>query len=310
MKLLDRISPEALAIFAAAPPGKFQFEIGLQSLDDAVLARIDRTMDVEKGLANIRELVAMHRHPVHLDLIIGLPGESAAQCRDSLDRTFRLYADHLQLGTLKLLPGTPLLAQAEQFGYRWDAQPPYEILAHDHLGFAELTRFKYFAELLERLWNSGLFVHTLMYLVREHYADSVSALFDALLDSSGNRLATDSLQPDTLFSLIIDFTQAHLDTDTLLAELMLWDYLHYALPGNKSPAWVQRQVVEYGVIDIERQRKRLPLITLGEAAAGFINQRRVDALAAGRYAAWPQKHQRGKPVRLFVIGAEGQVSEI
>ncbi|MCU7911990.1 MAG: radical SAM protein [Candidatus Thiodiazotropha sp. (ex Lucinoma aequizonata)] len=107
-RLPDSISPEAMTIFQQVESGKFQFEIGLQSLNEGVLNTIQRNMDIAKALENIYQLVEMRRHPVHLDLIVGSPGETASQCAASLDQTFLLYPDHLQLGTLKLLPGTPL----------------------------------------------------------------------------------------------------------------------------------------------------------------------------------------------------------
>jgi anaerobic magnesium-protoporphyrin IX monomethyl ester cyclase len=84
----DRVSQEAMGIFQRAAVGKFQFEIGLQTLHEPVLNAIDRQMSVPKALQNIRQLVEMRRHPVHLDLIVGLPGEDATLCADSLNRTF------------------------------------------------------------------------------------------------------------------------------------------------------------------------------------------------------------------------------
>ncbi|MCP4041933.1 MAG: B12-binding domain-containing radical SAM protein, partial [Gammaproteobacteria bacterium] len=176
----DRISPEVIKIFSQASPGKFQFEIGLQTLDGQVLANIDRLMDVQHGLENIRTLIELKKHPVHLDLLVGLPDEDRSGCRDSLDRVFLLFPHHLQLGTLKLLPGTPLRQQATRFGYTWDDEPPYEILGHRHLEFLDLIRFKHYGELLERLWNSDLLVNTLMWLIPNHFAASVSDCFDYL----------------------------------------------------------------------------------------------------------------------------------
>ncbi|MGD8589285.1 MAG: DUF4080 domain-containing protein, partial [Chromatiales bacterium] len=220
----DRISAEAMAIFRRASPGKFQFEIGLQTLSEPVLRNIERRMEVNQALENIRELVAMARHPVHLDLIVGLPGENAAQCRDSLNRVFNLQAEHLQLGTLKLLPGTPLRRQAKALGYRWDPQPPYEVLSHPLLSFQEIARFKAYAELLERLWNSGYLVSSLSWLVSVHFAERVADCFDALLVESGEALVRDNLQPDRLFEGVCRFMQPLLREDEVLGELLLWDY--------------------------------------------------------------------------------------
>ncbi len=295
----DRISAEALALFARAPAGKFQFEIGLQTLDGPVLTLIERHMDVEKGLENIRRLVALKRHPVHLDLIIGLPEETAAQCRQSLDRTFLLFADHLQLGTLKLLPGTPLRAQAVRFGYIWDEEPPYEILGHQRLGFQELVRFKLYAELLERLWNSGLLVNTLMRLVPQHFGGSISACFDRLLAEGAEPLAMERQSPEAAFAQFAALLEPYRDDATLM-QLLRWDYCSFTLPGHQTPPLLAERLT-WATVGLEGKPKRLPLLILDANAAEVVNRRRLDPLAPGGYALWPQKHRKHRPLEIIPV---------
>ena len=297
----DRISDEAMTIFRKAEAGKFQFEIGLQSLDEQVLNRIERRMDVAKALRNIRQLVEMRHHPVHLDLIVGLPGESAAQCARSLDQTFQLYPDHLQLGTLKLLPGTPLHAQASHLGYRWDPEPPYEVLAHPVLGFTEIARFKRYAELLERLYNSGHLRSTLAGLVANCFAGSVSRCFDHLLEVSGRGLVRDNLQPDTLFERLSHFVQPYLDRNPILAEWLLWDYSQFSLVNGKTPPWIAERLNQTERFIVDGSRRRLPIISLSGEGVTMINRQTGRELQAGRYAVWPRQHKKGKPVEVFPV---------
>jgi anaerobic magnesium-protoporphyrin IX monomethyl ester cyclase len=295
----DRISPEAMALFQQASPGKFQFEIGLQTLSEPVLNAIERKMDIPKALQNIRQLVEMNRHPVHLDLIVGLPGEDAGQCRDSLNRTFDLHPGHLQLGTLKLLPGTPLQEQAQQFGYRWDREPPYEVVSHPLLSFQEMARFKLYGELLERLWNSGYLVSALMWLVPRHFEGRIVDCFEMLLQRSGEGIARDNLQPDSLFSRFIEFLQPILEHDQVLVELLLWDYSQYSLVSRKTPLWIAERLERAETHVVEGSRRRLPVIELSPAAVEVINRRRLDAVEPGRYAVWPRQHKKGKPVEII-----------
>ncbi|MEW8507037.1 MAG: DUF4080 domain-containing protein [Candidatus Thiodiazotropha sp.] len=297
----DRISQQALAIFEAAQPGKFQFEIGLQSLDEAVLGAIQRKMDIAKSLDNIRQLVQMRRHPVHLDLIVGLPGETARQCANSLDRTFLLYADHLQLGTLKLLPGTPLRDHAHALGYRWDTEPPYEVLSHPLLGFSEIAHFKRYAELLERLWNSGHLRNTLAGLVEHCYGGSLCDCFDDLMGVCGEGLAWHNLQPDSLFNEVAGFVQLHLDRQPLLREWLLWDYSHFSLTTGKTPAWIAEQLEESERFVVEGRRRRLPLLTLTSDGIELIKRLGSGVAAPGCYAVWPKQHKRGKPVEIIAL---------
>jgi len=301
----DRISPQAMAIFRRAAPGKFQFEIGLQTLSEGVLQNIERRMQIPLALENIRELVAMARHPVHLDLIVGLPGEDAAGCRDSLDRVFGLEAEHLQLGTLKLLPGTPLRAQAESLGYRWDPQPPYEVLSHPLLSFQEIARFKAYAALLERLWNSGYLVSTLSWLVRVHHAGRVADCFDALLARAGAGMAADNLQPDRLFAGVCGFLEPLLGEDEVLRQLLVWDYSHFSLVTRKTPPWIAARLRQSLALAVAGSRRRLPMLELSGRAAAQVNRRRVQPLAPGRYAVWPRQHKKGTPVEIIPVDPPG-----
>ncbi|MES9836627.1 MAG: DUF4080 domain-containing protein [Candidatus Thiodiazotropha sp.] len=297
----DRISQQAMAIFAAAQPGKFQFEIGLQTLDEGVLETIRRSMDISKALQNIRQLVEMRRHPVHLDLIVGLPGENARQCASALDRTFSLHADHLQLGTLKLLPGTPLLDQAEALGYRWDPDPPYEVLSHPHLEFSEIARFKRYAALLERLWNSGHLRTTLAGVVERCFQGSLCACFDELMRVCGEGLARDNLQPDTIFNHLTGFLQPYLNQHPVLGEWLLWDYSHFSLTTGKTPQWIAQQLGQSERFVVDGRRRRLPLLTLRAEAVGLIRRLGHGVEAPGRYAVWPKQHKRGKPVEIIAL---------
>ncbi len=300
----DRISAEAMVIFRHAEPGRFQFEIGLQTLNEPVLNAIERQMEVSKALDNIRKLVAMKRHPVHLDLIVGLPGEDAAHCADSLNRVFRLFPEHLQLGSLKLLPGTPLHDQAQMLGYRWDPQPPYEVLAHPLLSFQAFARFKRYAALLERLWNSGYLVATLMRLVPHHFNNELVRFFDTLMEQLGEGIAREKMQPERLFGRLVGFLEPWLDGDPLLQELLLWDYANFTLPNRNTPAWIAVRIDWSQPLVVDGSRRRLPVLRLSAAAVSIINRRRLGPLQAGRYGVWPRQHKRGKPVTLVSLTTE------
>jgi anaerobic magnesium-protoporphyrin IX monomethyl ester cyclase len=290
-----------MAIFRQAEGGKFQFEIGLQTLNDQILSNIERRMEVTKALENIRQLVEMRRHPVHLDLIVGLPGESRIQCCRSLDQTFRLNPDHLQLGILKVLPGTPLHTQAPRLGYRWDPGPPYEVLATPSLTFNEIAQFKYYAELLERLYNSGLLRTTLCGLVEDCFSGRASLCFDRLLTVAGRGLARDHLQPDSLFEKLSDFVQSYLLRCPRLEEWLLWDYCQFSLVNGKTPRWIAERLKVSDKFIVQGSRRRLPVITLTRVGVEMINRQSGHRLTAGRYAIWPRQHKKGKPIEIFAV---------
>ena len=69
---------------------------------------------------------------MHADLIAGLPGETPQSLGQSFNDAWRLGADMVQLGFLKLLRGSELRAQADALGLKYDPDPPYEIESTPH----------------------------------------------------------------------------------------------------------------------------------------------------------------------------------
>ena len=61
-------------------------EIGIQTLKAGVAAAIGRRLDMEKIRENLRFLTQETAAHLHLDLIMGLPGESALDFGDNLDQ--------------------------------------------------------------------------------------------------------------------------------------------------------------------------------------------------------------------------------
>lgn len=105
-------------------------ELGLQSAQDATLDRIRRG----HGLAAYADAVARARRhdvPVCTHLILGLPGEDAAACRQTLARVLDLGVQGLKLHPLMVVKGSRMAAEFR----RGELQPPtfdgYTALAAD-----------------------------------------------------------------------------------------------------------------------------------------------------------------------------------
>ena len=82
----DRL-PEALrTIIQRFPAGVLQFEVGVQTFNDEVSARISRRQDNAKLADNLRFLREETGVHVHADLIVGLPGEDVASFGVGFDR--------------------------------------------------------------------------------------------------------------------------------------------------------------------------------------------------------------------------------
>src|SRR5690606_22150545 len=73
--------------------------------------------------------------------------------------------EELQLGFLKMLRGTGLRNQADEFGYTFMEHAPYEILGNNVLSFDDIVRIKRVEDVLEKYWNDHRMDETIEYLV-------------------------------------------------------------------------------------------------------------------------------------------------
>lgn len=153
------LGSEDFLLMAKAPAGLFHFEIGIQSTNDEVLSRSGRLANTADVLDAIRRLNEIGTIDVHADLICGLPGEDLSSVLRSIDMCAALGQYTLQIGFLKLLPGTDMLLYAKQHGYVWQKKTPYEVLASDALSYAELRYLKEIEVIFERYANSHRFNH-------------------------------------------------------------------------------------------------------------------------------------------------------
>ena len=125
-ELLDRAQARAFADISCS------LQIGLQSSRPEVLAAIGRDVDRKKFAAKIA-LLNERGVVFGFDLIYGLPGDSLAGFRESLDFALSLEPNHLDIFPLAVLPGTVLHDQIKEFALDCDDEPPY--LLRGHPGF-------------------------------------------------------------------------------------------------------------------------------------------------------------------------------
>lgn len=163
----DILTEKMLEWLATVPEGVFQFEIGVQSVNSATLAAIGRHMQWGKLANNVQRLRRIDNIHLHLDLIAGLPYQDWAAMQASFDQVIQLEPHMLQLGFLKVLPGTRMAEQVQEHSLKVSTLPPYEVLATNWLSFAELNRLHVMEQLLEYYYNSGLLLYSLPYIWRQ-----------------------------------------------------------------------------------------------------------------------------------------------
>jgi len=176
----DRL-PEALReVIAKFPPGALQFEVGIQTFDEAVSRNISRRQDYGRLADNLRFLRQETGAHVHADLIAGLPGETLESFAAGFNRLVAMGPQEIQVGILKRLRGTPITRHDAAWEMVYSAHPPYELLRNKLLDFATMQRLGRFARYWDLTANSGNFVETTPLL----WSHGLSP-FAAFLDFSG-----------------------------------------------------------------------------------------------------------------------------
>ncbi len=157
----DRLPPELRALLARFPAGSLQLEVGIQSFDPEVTTAISRRQDLAQLEDNFRFLREHTHAHVHADLIVGLPGETAAGFGAGFDRLVALGPQEIQVGLLKKLRGAPIARHDAAEAMLYSPAPPYEILRNRVIDFPTMQRLRRFARYWDLVGNSGNFVETL-----------------------------------------------------------------------------------------------------------------------------------------------------
>ena len=115
--------------------GCTRLSIGVQSFDDAMLARLGRIHGREQALHAVEVASTAGFEDINLDLMWGLPGQTPAQARADLETALELGTTHLSYYQLTIEPGTsfelspPTLPDEDAL---WAVQLQAEALLEDH----------------------------------------------------------------------------------------------------------------------------------------------------------------------------------
>ncbi|MGE5371142.1 MAG: DUF4080 domain-containing protein [Solirubrobacterales bacterium] len=182
----DLLTDELIDLLNAAPAGKFQIEVGVQSTNPETLQAVGRHQNLERLAENVQRLQANGTVHMHLDLIAGLPYDDLTRFGAAFNRVYQLKPDHFQLGFLKLLKGSPLSSQVitdpAYANYRCRMDPPYEFLTSPWLSFKEVSGLKTVERLLNRYYNSGAFPFSLSFIIHTGFDGDPFAFYTAFAE--------------------------------------------------------------------------------------------------------------------------------
>jgi radical SAM superfamily enzyme YgiQ (UPF0313 family) len=151
--------PESLKqTIARFPPGVLQFEIGIQTWNPEIQALITRRQDNAKAAENIAWLSQHAKAHLHVDLIVGLPGETVASFGEGFDKLYALEPHEIQVGILKRLRGAPIDRHTLSHAMVYNPAPPYNVLSTGQIDFQQMQQMQRFARYWDMFANSGRFV--------------------------------------------------------------------------------------------------------------------------------------------------------
>lgn len=234
----ELLSTEILQFLSSVPPHKFDFEIGVQSTFEPALTAVNRKHNWDKLKKNVNQLRSYNNIHLHLDLIAGLPFESYQQFARSFNAVYNLCPDMLQLGFLKLLKGSLIRNTADMQGYRYQEEPPYQILANNFIKYNEIIKLTYIEEVLSRYYNNERVKKTLIFIINNLYKGNSFSFYEDLAGYwKDNGLFGIGHKREARYSFLKEFMdEKYPDYSQEANDLIKYDYLSlhkaYELPAG------------------------------------------------------------------------------
>lgn len=232
------LDDETIELLEKAPENLFRFEIGVQTTNPKSLEAIGRRDDTEKIMRNVIKLKEKTKIVIHLDLICGLPHDTFSDVRRSFDRIYG-KCDKLQMGFLKLLPGTKLKNEAEKYKMISLDRPPYTVFETDSISFSEMTRLFEISEVAEKFSDAKCgFEKTVSLIVK-----NVESPFDMYYALSRYLKTEKSISSKKMYCILLSFAKEYLCPDEKMLfeikESLRYDFL--MSNQGKAPYEIERK---------------------------------------------------------------------
>jgi hypothetical protein len=150
----------------------------------------------------------------------GLPGDTLAGFRESLDFALGLYPNHLDIFPLAVLPGTALAASSDSMGLKHLPEPPYTLISSPTFPTMDMQKAQGLATACDIFYTRGRAV----------------AWFNGVLDALGMRPA-DFLQR---FAEWLETEKGAAVSEADLADDQIWQMQRAFLTGTFSPKKLRR----------------------------------------------------------------------
>lgn len=173
----DKLSDAMLDfLMNEATVSKYRFEIGIQSFHQPTLEAVGRRQDLKK-CKEVITLLTNKGYILHTDLIGGLPYEDLATFEKSYNELFSTGAKEIQVGLLKLLKGTRLKKEAEEYQIVYAKQAPYTVIKTKWLSEEDVEKIEWVYHATEKLYNSQRCIQAILKLYQLKIIESPFQVF-------------------------------------------------------------------------------------------------------------------------------------
>jgi radical SAM superfamily enzyme YgiQ (UPF0313 family) len=165
-------------------------QIGLQTANPKAAALVNRSFDRSLFAAKMR-LLNEADVIFGLDLIYGLPGDTLADYKKSLDFAVSLSPNNIDMFRLSVLPSTALFDRADELGLVFDRRAPYSLISTRTFTQADLNAAERLSRAADVFYNQGRAVPWFTYCLYL-LGMKASAFFEEFaqyLEESGKDLA-------------------------------------------------------------------------------------------------------------------------
>lgn len=272
----DFLTDEMMKLLAKAPAGMFRLEIGIQSTKPETLLAVNRMTDLPQMTLRIKQLLALTNCQLHVDLLGGLPNDSFANFKNTVDETFALEPHEIQAAMVKVLRGTPLQRTVEKGSIRAMPTPPYTIVSTDWLEVNETISIADMARLIEILYNSERYKQSIKCVANCYYNNSVADFFEHLAryfrytnqDFYGH-------SPESIYYILYDFIESQPDSGKLICQSLIEHELHLA---QKIPNETRHSVLPFKPLTGKTR------IKLAQGTKSFWFQHDIESLLQGEFS--------------------------
>lgn len=245
----DMLSEKVMDFLATVPQHRFQMEIGIQSTNPPTLKAINRRDNWDRLVEVVKRLLSYGNMHIHVDLIAGLPYESLKEFKKSFNDVYGLKAHMLQLGFLKVLPGTQMRSESVQHDFRYMEEPPYEILSTAYMPYKDMQLLKRLENIFDQTYNSGYFGRVFEKLVELEQGDAF-AFYEKLTNwwvekghypQSHNAKSVAELLHDYIIEKYDKGTDPLRNSETVSELLELLRYEVFCQLPGWTPEWLKWQ---------------------------------------------------------------------